>query len=71
MGKPAKAEKPAAETTEAERIADLGKDPVSSGDDRIINDTLTAIQPWYPSLTVEEMRQIFDETYERLTGSSR
>lgn len=36
-------------------------------EDAEINGHLAAIQHQYPSLTIEEMRQIFDDTYERLT----
>lgn len=40
---------------------------MSETEDSIINNAMAAIQPQYPSLTVEELRQIFDETYERLS----
>jgi len=37
-------------------------------EDEIINEALRAVQPQYPNLTVEELRQIFDETYDRLSS---
>jgi len=37
-------------------------------EDAEINAALASIQYQYPSLTLEEMREIFDETYDRLVA---
>lgn len=34
-------------------------------EDQVINDALRRIQPQYPSLSLEELRQIFNDTYDR------
>lgn len=50
---------------EAPREANMDE---SDDDNEIINNAMAAVQPQYPSLTLEELRQIFDETYERLSS---
>jgi acyl-CoA reductase-like NAD-dependent aldehyde dehydrogenase len=39
---------------------------MSETEDEEIDRALRAVQPQYPSLTLKEMRQILDETYDRL-----